>query len=177
MDKLSEKKPLIDAQMRMRRIFLALEGVGFVLSLATHLSTFVTTGVPRLMPLYLIIATILLGVFSPTPKPSVIGVNQIRLLKLLTRNWSKQARMFLLVLGIYSLVTLVFAAFVLNLGGLPTMHNGEYVLWNHGTVIKQLTIQEFNWHVTFELRWTSTIPLFGYYATMMNTYFNSAHSE
>ncbi|MBB4037426.1 putative membrane protein [Dysgonomonas hofstadii] len=79
----------------------------------------------------------------------------------------------MIVAGIGFIYTIInFAWFFYSISGVPGIINGEYVLHNHGSIIKTLTEQEYSSYQAFELRSFSGhwIAFFGFASAILYPY-------
>jgi len=81
------------------------------------------------------------------------------------------------VVGTYALFNFFFPLFYLNAGGKPAQRqNGDYVLQEHGRIIRKLTREEFYKHKAYEARWLSG-HLMALYFSALVTMYASARSD
>jgi hypothetical protein len=70
------------------------------------------------------------------------------------------------VLGAYTLINFLLFLYLME-GGSLDIRGGKYILHNHGTIIRELTEQEYKLHETYVLRGFSGHWLWFYFVTGM----------
>lgn len=159
-----------DTGWRVLTALYVLCALGLLSSLLVHISTFLGIDLPRLLPFYLVLGAIPIGLATLSFLPSLFGQNARSIMGFMWRNSPRWLKIAMIALILYVIATLFSAAFILNLGGTPDHLNGHFVLQNHGTVLRVLSEQEFKTHVAYETRWLSTIPLLAYFSIMVRLY-------
>lgn len=122
--------------------------LGLLASLVVHVSTYICTDVPREAWILLLIFFIPLELLAHGFKRKRYKGIFFPYLSFIFRNIPKDLMPFLIGWLIYVVFTILFSVIVLNKGGVPANMYGNLVLQSHGTIIKELSQQEFALHMT-----------------------------
>jgi hypothetical protein len=151
------------------RLFMILAAAGLALSVAAHGATFLGWNpqhVPGVWFLHIGIFLVLLpGIFAARRLAKDIGDAEAwRRIHQATPLWLKGLTMLFFI---YAFFNFFFCNNYLNEGGVPGNIKGEFVLHNHGRVIRKMTPAEFDRHQAYSVRGFSGHWLVFYAAALM----------
>lgn len=153
----------------MKRTLLIFDGAGcllslicFVTSLSYHLASYFVVLNPSGLSV-----VIGMGLFFFILAPILIARALRSEQRLNVSDAGLVPKILLAVWLTYMSATYFYTTFVLNQGGVPAMMNGQYVLANHGKVIRILEFSEYVLHKNLEFRMQSAVGiLFGAFGMM-----------
>jgi hypothetical protein len=134
----------------LKRVYSTLAIIGFLTSLIVHLATFLGINPARYVPGVWVLHVGMFAVFAPMifdQKRTEKKTFQREIFSPLP-GW---ARYLITAFFVYALIN--FALFLfLSEGGVPSVRDGKYVLHSHGSVIRELSEEEYDLHKAYELR-------------------------
>jgi hypothetical protein len=153
----------------MKRTSSFFDGAGFllslccfVISLSYHVASYFVTLNPSGLSVVIGIGLILLVLV-----PILVGRSFSRGQRLNVSDAGLIPKILFAVWLTYMSATYFYTTFALNQGGVPAMMNGQYVLANHGKVIRILELSEYVLHKNLEFRMQSAVGvLFGAFGLM-----------
>lgn len=128
---------------------------GLVSSAIAHLSTFLGINPQRAFPPVWILHVLIFVVWLPVvfSLRNTLIKNQPRdFWKVATANAPGWMKVLSAALFAYTFFNFFFTVFVLNQGGGPSEIDGKKVLHNHGTIIRELTDEEYEAHQAYSVR-------------------------
>ena len=138
------------AESDMKRVFATLAIIGFFTSLIVHLTTFLGINPAKYVPAVWVLHVGCLAVFAPMIFDQK-GTEKKTFQREIFSPLPGWARHLISAFFLYALIN--FALFIfLSEGGVPRVRDGKYVLHSHGTVIRELSEEEYERHKAYELR-------------------------
>ena len=149
----------------MKKIFFTLAVIGFIFSLIVHIYSLL--GINLMGNAYMIGFIGIFIVFIPAilelrkDKDLIKNNNPAFFLKTIFKHTPNWLKLLTLIAFVYAIIN--FILFIkLSGGGVPSIIDGKYVLQNHGDVIKNLSLEEYNMYKTNTIRGFSGHMIFFY---------------
>ena len=137
------------------RLFFYVAVLGLTASAVAHVSTFIGINPQRVVPWIWVLHVMIFVVWIPVIVVTghlVKKGNRKDFWKLAMQHAPTWMKGLCVVLLVYAFFNFFFTILVLNEEGTPSVINGKKVLHNHGTIIRELSDQEYETHEAYGVR-------------------------